>query len=365
MGALPIPDNSLWRFDPDGQGAGTWTPFSVPSEFSRVSNALYTSGNSIGYLFGGYRDERTAPDLKLTNWPSSPGLISYNMAADEWTNQTSYPEGSHYNGGSPYRVNGYLDFIPTFGSHGILIALGGCSSNASHHGLCRDIPANSFTTIDIYDLSQRRWYSQTASNAPGQLPDPREGFCGVGLPGDDGTYEIFIFGGGLSPTGDPEDRSVQNYLDAVYVLSLPAFVWHKADYRPNRARFKHSCNIVGKRQMLVVGGIHPFGNLWLPKDPWAQGLNVFDLTEMKWKEKYDADAQSYVTPGVVKSWYKDNEMYPRWDNHGLEKIFTVSVRCKSSLSHPSGGWGFRKDIIFHYFVDSHSWLAHPSSSSLR
>lgn len=95
MGALPIPDNSLWRFDPDGQGAGTWTPFSVPSEFSRVSNALYTSGNSIGYLFGGYRDERTAPDLKLTNWPSSPGLISYNMADDEWTNQTSYPEGSH------------------------------------------------------------------------------------------------------------------------------------------------------------------------------------------------------------------------------------------------------------------------------
>jgi len=147
----------------------------------------------------------------------------------------------------------------------------------------------------------------------------------VGLPGDNGTYEIFIFGGGLYSTVlDAE----QDYLDAVYVLSFPAFVWHKADYYPGRTRVKHSCNLVGKRQMLAIGGVNPGGSMWSPPDPWAQGLNIFDLTEMKWMERYDAHAKDYVTPAVVKSWYNENRMYPEWDSSGLENIFTVNAACK-------------------------------------
>jgi Kelch motif len=322
----PVSENSLWRFDADGQGAGSWTAYSLPSGFSRTSNALYASGNGSGYLFGGYISSRTDPGLQsLGGWPSSPGLVAYDMATNAWTNDTSCIDGSCY------RVNGYLDFVPTFGSNGVLIALGGCSSNNSFFGSCKDTPSDDFTTIDVYDPSEKRWYVQTASNGPGQLPQPREGFCGVGLPGDNGTYEIFIFGGGVYSTDSTEGTTVQDYLDAVYVLSLPAFVWLKADYIPSRARTKHSCNIVGKRQMLAIGGVNPAGNIWLPADPWTQGLNVFDLTEMKWKDKYNANAEDYITPAVVKSWYKEKGMYPKWDSTEVQKIFSVNARCRSAL----------------------------------
>lgn len=349
----PVAENSLWRFDADGQGAGSWKAYSLPSGFSRASSALYASGNGSGYLLGGYISSRTDPRLEsLGGWPSSPGLVSYDMATGAWTNDTSCVDGSCY------RLNGYLDFVPTFGSYGVLVALGGCASNSSFFGSCKDRPPNNFSTIDVYDPSQKRWYSQTASNGPGQLPEPRGGFCGVGLQGDNGTYEIFMFGGGIYSTDATEGTSIQEYLDAVYVLSLPAFVWHKADYNPSRARTKHSCNVVGKRQMLAIGGVNPAGNIWLPADPWTQGLNVFDLTEMKWMERYDADAEDYVTPAVVKSWYDDNGMYPEWDSSEIQKIFTVNARCKS---------GPERRYILHSCAikeaDQHLYLVTPTTST--
>jgi hypothetical protein len=80
--------------------------------------------------------------------------------------------------------------------------------------------------------------------------------------------------------------------------------------------------------MLAIRGVNPAGQIWSPPDPWAQGLNVFDVTEMKWMERYDAHAEDYVTPAVVKSWHNENGMYPEWDSSEIEKIFTVNAPCK-------------------------------------
>ena len=38
-------------------------------------------------------------------------------------------------------------------------------------------------------------------------------------------------------------------------------------------------------------------------DPFAKGLGVFDMTEMRWKDSYDANALAYRTPEAVKGWY--------------------------------------------------------------
>ena len=45
-------------------------------------------------------------------------------------------------------------------------------------------------------------------------------------------------------------------------------------------------------------------------DPWAQGLGIFDLTEMQWKASYNATAEPYVTPDVVKTYYSKHGRYP-------------------------------------------------------
>jgi hypothetical protein len=92
---------ALWANN-DGTSFYQW-----PSGFLPASNALYASGNGSGYLFGGYVSLRTGCSIAdLWEMPSIPGLVSCDMAADTWTNDTSCIDGSCY------RVIGYLDFVP-------------------------------------------------------------------------------------------------------------------------------------------------------------------------------------------------------------------------------------------------------------
>ena len=44
--------------------------------------------------------------------------------------------------------------------------------------------------------------------------------------------------------------------------------------------------------------------------PWDQGLGVFDLSDLAWKDAFNASAAPYVTPQVVKSYYAHNPRYP-------------------------------------------------------
>jgi hypothetical protein len=142
------------------------------------------------------------------------------------------------------------------------------------------------------------------------------------------SQQIFIFGG--QPQSDdsqsPSSAELQAALDldAVYVLSLPAFNWQKASYTPRQSRAWHTCNLIGNRQMVVVGGKEPF--LTHPSqitDIWTQGIGIFDLTAMEWKDQYDAGAAPYVTPDVVKAWYNEHGQYPAsWSNAIVEAWFT-------------------------------------------
>ena len=57
-------------------------------------------------------------------------------------------------------------------------------------------------------------------------------------------------------------------------------------------------------------------------DPWSEGLGVFDMTAMAWKDSYDADAADYVTPDIVKEHYAANGQYPSsWDSDEIETWF--------------------------------------------
>ena len=61
-------------------------------------------------------------------------------------------------------------------------------------------------------------------------------------------------------------------------------------------------------------------------DPWLQGLGIFDLTAMEWKEEYDPAAAPYVTPDVVKAYYQRNGRGPAsWTNDIVQAWFTKTT----------------------------------------
>ena len=79
--------------------------------------------------------------------------------------------------------------------------------------------------------------------------------------------------------------------------------------------------------MAVIGGLDAtVGNitdisLW--QDPWPQGIGIFDLSNMEWKDHYDPEAGPYRTPEAVKDWYRQNGRYPsQWNVSAVEGWFT-------------------------------------------
>ena len=107
--------------------------------------------------------------------------------------------------------------------------------------------------------------------------------------------------------------------DTINILTLPAFHWIKVPYNPENPRFGLTCEHVGGSQILTIGGIDsniPIGaNLptstiieasFSSPDPFAQGLNIFDMTSLTFQNQYTAGAPPYEQPDVLKQFYSQS-----------------------------------------------------------
>lgn len=101
--------------------------------------------------------------------------------------------------------------------------------------------------------------------------------------------------------------------DEVYVLSLPAFRWFQANYTSRFPRWGHTCHATSSRQMIMIGGTNPLYSSFFdsngdlnggePPDPWDQGIAVFDMTALKFKDSYQSVADPYEQPYAIQQYY--------------------------------------------------------------
>lgn len=139
---------------------------------------------------------------------------------------------------------------------------------------------------------------------------------------------------------NPVSEQANALKDEVFVLTLPAFVWLKANYTPSDPRVHHTCHVVGNRQLLSVGGLNPsLPNLtvaWNHTDPYAEGLKGFDMTSLQWTNYYNASAAPYVPSDPVMAHYELKSRYPfQWDTTKLEKLFIPSTPNDSNNASTS------------------------------
>jgi Kelch motif len=325
------PSNNLWRFDADGEGGGSWTGIATYDSLVRPASAFFASANGVGYILSGYVSAYSDPALVNNyNGEAIPGLTSYDMSSNVWANDSTgwvSPNG--------LATAGQLVYVPTFGKAGLLVTLGG--SYFPSPGADDGSKALPFSSIAIYDIESGNWFQQTAF---GQVPPWRLNFCAAGVEGNNGTYEIFIHGGAV-PGGSSATSNIAA-LDQIYVLSLPSFQWFQADYTPTMARFGHSCHAVGygQRQLLIVGGA-PSIDSWIDTqgnvhDQWSWGLGIWDMTEMRWSDQYDAQAKPYVTSDVVVQGIQQNGQYPSsWTQSGVQQLFQKQEPAITSTSSTS------------------------------
>lgn len=128
----------------------------------------------------------------------------------------------------------------------------------------------------------------------------------TGLASTNKTYEILVYagwGGNLGSIAVPYDEA--------YVLTLPGFQWFKASYPASSPRHGLSCNPVGGGQIMTTGGVDSSKNgptnLYLntfdSRDPFTQGLNIFDMNSLKFTNSYSAKPAAYTQAKVVANYY--------------------------------------------------------------
>ncbi|KAI9748444.1 MAG: hypothetical protein M4579_007219 [Chaenotheca gracillima] len=309
--SAPPPEDDLWQFSADGSGGGSWVkqaPAS-PSSFSkllRVTWGASTASNDAGFYLGGQLGPGTDSAIPEGGPWSVSGIVSFNITTGVWANSTSAPLG-----GTGRNVGGALQFIPSFGPNGLLLFMGGRFASSS--ALLSFVD---FDVINMYDPVAKSWYAQDAT---GEMPSPRVNSCTVGVQGPNKTYEIFLYGG--------NDEKVA-YGD-VYVLSVPGFFWSKANHTQSSGRWSHTCAVAGKRQMISVGGLNQSleTNTWYAGvDQITRGIGVFDLTALEWSDKYDANADGYQSPDIVKNWYASGKQSTvQWASDEVRALFNHST----------------------------------------
>ena len=93
-----------------------------------------------------------------------------------------------------------------------------------------------------------------------------------------------------------------NAFRSVYILSLPSFEWFEVPFSTVKRRSNLHCQVIGKRQMLVIGGVDPTVDLGSERDPWPKGMGLLDMTELTWSESYNSSAETYTRSNVVQSY---------------------------------------------------------------
>ena len=181
----PRNPTSVTQFTIEDHGNGSWANFEPGSasgfdEITRPSRALATTVDNTFFILGGFLDSHSAEDTAniqgLDNYPLK-GIVAWNMTSGSWTNDSMplhlvRPDG----------LNGILASVPTFGPGGLLLAGGTGTVNNQ---------APKFDNITIYEPRDKTWHYQSTT---GDIPAGRNGPCTVGVPGDNGTYEMYVPG---------------------------------------------------------------------------------------------------------------------------------------------------------------------------
>ena len=307
----------------------------------RVKDAASTTCRDAGYSLGGIGTVFTDPEHFEDSDIGVPvsGILVYNMTSRTWANESTTPLSADATQTDEGGLNAFGTFIggslvclPGIGTRmregerggndkeeeqrqGLLLALGGEIATLEDGYDLFHPNFIGFDSVSVWDIATKKWHSQATT---GDVPSPRSRFCAVSASSSAGarnkdekreeniaSYEVFIFGG--------FDQTAKKGFDSVYVLSVPGFVWFKADSTGGGGgpRKYHACTLAGpggdsSRQMIVVGGINgelDFRPRFADKDPWANGIGIFDISELSWKDGFDAQAAPYERPRLVEEWY--------------------------------------------------------------
>ncbi|KAH0538838.1 hypothetical protein FGG08_004614 [Glutinoglossum americanum] len=282
---------SLWSFD---TVAKTWAQYDVSNASPvRPSGGAWADAPNLNLAFylGGKVDNGSQITTGDIGGGIKVGLLG--MVVIDTKSQTAKNVSTAGLTGDSPRSRGNLVYVPEFGDKGILVTLGGSFKSLSDQNdkvVGTLVPMDTIEVFDVASLDGGKsgyWYKQKAS---GDIPEPRIDACVALASAPDGSsHNIYLYGG----------RNATGIFDQIFVLSLPSFTWTKI-FEGKSPRYGMTCHLVGKRQLLTVGGYSSL-NLTSGCDWEDKGVGIYDLSTLIWGSRYFADAKEYTVPTPVVS----------------------------------------------------------------
>ena len=148
---------------------------------SRPFAPLQAYGGETALVLGGMANPGTQPIYhNVTGQVPLPGLVTFDMASNSFTNSTA----NDVYGGDGFAVNGIMHYVPSFGSKGVFVAMGGSTQASETPNVLQ-----SFELVSVYDPVEKQWYNQTTT---GDIPLPRLKSCAAGVASSNGTYDMYV-----------------------------------------------------------------------------------------------------------------------------------------------------------------------------
>ncbi|KLU85109.1 hypothetical protein MAPG_04141 [Magnaporthiopsis poae ATCC 64411] len=242
----------------DGRGIANWSPEKPAADPG--DSTLTQAGKAQNW----------GPGLGYSVSCAGYGIYLGGVAAQPsaWSNATVPPDVFPSAG----LMGGSAVCIPHLGERGLVLFLGGYADQpgsdlgaAKGGGGVVGSPL-SLGRLVFYDPVKREWLLQTAT---GDVPPERRYFCAVSVrstPHSRNSTEVYIFGGDMAATSSAPSGDL-------YVLSLPAMNWWRVLHgQPELSG--HACEVVGKRQMVVLGGQGRNGSTGANNN---MGIRIFDM----------------------------------------------------------------------------------------
>ncbi|OJJ29700.1 hypothetical protein ASPWEDRAFT_122305 [Aspergillus wentii DTO 134E9] len=280
------PQYSLWSYDTSNQDWSQYdTSLDVPN---RPNNGAFAEAPDLGLAFyhNGQIDEGSSPALEKESSFRAflPGLVVIDTKTQIVRNYSTdaVPDSPRSRHGGVY--------IAGVGEKGIFVTVGGVTKSVDDSSSKNKGSLISMEYIDILDVSSLStsngtWYRQKAS---GDIPSSRLDFCLVAVSAaDNSSHNIYMYGG----------RDFSTDYDELYILSLPSFKWIKV-WQGESPRWGHTCHVVGKSQLLTVGGADD-GNFTRGCDWETKMVGVYDLSRGTWGSVYKSYDDAYQVPRTV------------------------------------------------------------------
>ncbi|KAJ5975630.1 hypothetical protein N7481_009337 [Penicillium waksmanii] len=282
------PTYTLWSFEAQEKA---WAQYDISLDVPlRPAGGAYAeaTGRGMGFYLNGFIDNGSNPDYQFyTDFRRYlDGLVVLNTTTQEAKNLSTSSLDNYP------RAMGGLVYLPNIGTEGILVSMGGVTKPTSNDALSdmgTYVPFDSVDFLDVASIdngnSDGNWYSQ---NTTGDIPAPRTDFCLVTVSApDNSSHSIYLYGG----------KGEEAVYDQTYVLSIPSFIWIKL-MEGASPRYAHSCHVVGKSQMLTVGGAR-YENITHGCDWEYRSVAILNLKNSQWGNVFDYNAGEYELPAKI------------------------------------------------------------------